>query len=227
MRIDTTAWMKIQYAVWTCEHCRGNERVACDIRQQTGPPDRDVNLLIVGIAPPFETARVEKVTARSATNHSGDNLRKFFILPTLSGTWETLLARGVFMIHSVKCAITPKDHHQNPPDDVVDACAPPHFVQEVELLRPPRVIVLGKAPYRALLQIPGLRPPRGLGVSASVAKLVDRTRGGLELQADGWRFKLHVSPFPLAGKKPISLAQDVLREAADLAGISQCQARTV
>jgi uracil-DNA glycosylase len=160
-----------------------------------------------------------KTRARSATNHADDNLRKLFILATLPGSWDALLARGLFLIHSVKCAITLKDGHQNPPDDVVNACAPPHFVQEVGLLRPPRVVAFGKAPYRALLQLPGVRPPRGLGVSASVAELVDKTRGGLDLQADGWKFQVHVSPFPLERKRPVPLAQEVLREAAKLAGV--------
>ena len=218
-RIDTIAWRTVQDAIWACEVCRGHRRVACDIRQQTGAPDQDVKLLLVGIAPPYVAGTVQKTRARSATNHPDDNLRKLFILATLPGTWEDLLARGLFLIHSVKCAITVEDRHQNPPDHVVDACAPPHFVQEVKLMRPPRVVVFGKAPYRALLKVPGVRAPSGLGVSARVATLVDKTRGGLELQADGWKFNVHVSPFPLERKKPNPVAQEVLREAAKLAGV--------
>jgi hypothetical protein len=49
--------------------------------------------------------------------------------------------------------------------------------------------------------------------------LVEKTRGGLELQADGWKFNLHVSPFPLEHKKPSPVAQEILREAAKLAGV--------
>lgn len=196
-------------------------RVARDIRQQTDTPAQAVKLLLVGIAPPYVAGVTGKVLALSATVDPNDNLRKLFILSTLATSWESLLARGMFLIHSVKCAITPKDGHQNPPDKVVDACAPPHFVNEVEFIRPQRVVAFGKAPYRALLKVPGVQAPQGLGVSTAVGTLVERTRGGLEIQAAGWSFILHVSPFPLDRKKPNLLAQEVLREAARLAGIVQ------
>jgi hypothetical protein len=81
---------------------------------------------------------------------------------------------------------------------------------------PPRVVVFGKAPYRALLKVPG---PRGLEVSASVADLVDKTRGGVEFQTDGWKFHVHISPFPLQRKRLVPFAQEVLREATRLAGV--------
>lgn len=217
--VDAVSWAKIQAAIWACEACRSHDRVACNIRQQTNSPSRPVKLLLIGVAPPFEEGVEAKTIARSATNHPGDNLRRLFILATLPGSWEDLLTRGLFLVHSVKCAITVKDHHQNPPDPVVNACAPPHFVQEIQLLRPPRVVAFGKAPYRALLKVPGVKVPRGLGVSTSVADLAERTRGGVEFQADGWKFTVHVSPFALERKRPVPLAQDVLREAARLAGL--------
>ena len=176
-RIDSTAWKRVQDTIWACELCRDHGHVACDIRQQTETPVQNVKLLLVGIAPPYVPGIVQKTPARSATNHPDDNLRKLFILATLPGAWEDLLARGLFLIHSVKCAVTRKEGHQNPPDEVVDACASPHFDQRVKLIRPPRVVVFGKAPYRALLKIPGVRAPRGLGVSARVAALVEKTRG--------------------------------------------------
>jgi hypothetical protein len=217
--IDTVSWKMVQDAIWACEACRHHGRVACNIRQQTDSPVRSLKLLLVGIAPPIMEGIIQKTRALSATNNPDDNLRKRFILATLRGPWEDLLSQGLFLVHSVKCAIREKDRHQNPPDDVVDACAPPHFIQEYLLLHPPRVVVFGKTPYRALLKLPGLRAPRGLGVSASVAELVDKTRGGLEFQADGWKFHVHVSPFPLQHKRPVPLAQEVLREAAKLAGV--------
>ena len=125
----------------------------------------------------------------------------------------------MFLVHGVKCAITLKDRHQNPPDQVVNVCAPPHFAQEMVLLRPPRIVAYGKAPYRALLKVPGVRTTRGLGVSVSVADLVKRTRGGVEFQAPDWSFKVHVSPFALERGRPVPLAQEVLREAAKLGGV--------
>lgn len=201
------AWNNLQGRIRACELCRGHARVACDIRQETDAPDHHVKLLLVGIAPPYVRGVTQKSRARSATNHPDDNLRKLFILATLRFPWNDLLARGMFLIHSVKCAIVPKDRHQNPPVPVVDACAARHFVEELKLIRPPRVVAFGKAPCRALLKVPGVRTPRGLGVSKSVATLAKQTRGGLEVQADGWSFSLHVSPFPLDGKKPNPLAQ--------------------
>jgi len=218
-RVAPATWRTIQDAIWACEACRHHGRVACNIRQQTDALVRQVKLLLIGIAPPFEEGVVVKTPARSATNHADDNLRKLFILATLPASWEDLLARGLFIIHSVKCAIARKDGHQNPPDDVVNTCTPPHFVQEVQLLRPPRVVAFGKASYRAMLNLPGVRAPRGLGVSASVAELVMKTRDGREFQADGWKLQVHVSPFPLKRKRPVPLAQEVLREAAKLAGV--------
>jgi len=217
--VDSRAWQVLQDTIWGCELCRQNERIACNIRQQTEPPVRDVKLLLAGIAPPFVEGIVQKTPARSATNNPDDNLRKRFILATLPASWEDLLTQGLFLIHSVKCAITVEDRHQNPPDKTVNDCAPPHFVQEIQLIQPSRVVVFGKAPYRAVLKIPGVKPPRSLGVSARVGTLVDRTRGGLALQADAWKFCIHVSPFPFQGGKLNPLAQEVLREAAKLAGL--------
>ncbi|MGH9783174.1 MAG: uracil-DNA glycosylase family protein [Terriglobia bacterium] len=217
--MDMDAWNDVQDRIWSCEICRAHPRVACDIRQRTEAPSHDVRLLLVGVAPPYVKGVTSKTLARSATNDRGDNLRKYFVLATLPFPWEGLLARGMFLIHGVKCAITPKDRHQNPPNDVVDACAPLHFVEEVKPIRPPRVVVFGKAPYRALLKVPGMKAPRGLGVSKPVAELVEKTRGGVDMQANGWRFSLHVSPFPLDGKIPNPVAQEVLKEAAHLSGI--------
>lgn len=217
--VDVVSWTRIQAAIWACEACRDHNRVACKIRQQTDAPTCPVKLLLVGIAPPFEKSVEVKTRARSATNHAEDNLRKLFIPATLPGSWEDLLTRGLFWVHCVKCAIAVKDGHQNPPDPVVDVCASSHFAQEIGLLRPPQVVAFGKAPYRALLRVPGVKAPRGLGVSTSVANLVERTRGGVEFQADGWKFTVHVSPFPLERKRPVPLAQEVLREAARLAGV--------
>lgn len=217
--VDVKKWKNVQDEIWACELCRKQSRVACDLRQKTEAPDRDVKLLLVGVAPPHAKGITTKTRAWSATNHPDDNLRKFFVLATLGFTWENLLSRGMFLLHGVKCAITPKDRHQDPPIEVTNACAPLHFVEEMKLIRPPRVVVFGKTPYRALLKVPGVSAPTSLGVSKSVATLVEKTRGGVEIQAGGWRFSLHVSPFPLGGKAPNPLAQEILREAARLAGL--------
>lgn len=140
---EATGWQTVQSKIWTCEFCLDQERVACNIRQQTEVPPQNVKLLLVGIAPPYVSGVEQKTKARSATNDPKDNLRKLFILPTLADTWENLLTKGVYLIHSVKCAITVKDRHQNPPDYVVDVCAPSHFVQEVMFIRPPELLSLG------------------------------------------------------------------------------------
>ena len=162
---------------------------------------------------------MRKIPAKSATNNAADNLRSLFILETLHLSWNELLTRGLFLVHSVKCAIIPEDHHQNPPDDVVDTCAPRHFGEELKFIQPPRIVAFGKASCRALLKVPGMTVPRELRISKSVTTLAEQTKGGLEVQADGWKFRLHVSPFPLAAGQRVPLAMEVLQEAAQLSGI--------
>lgn len=215
-----TAWREVQERIWCCELCRGHERVACNIRQQTEAPTRPSKLLLIGVAPPHAKEVGAKAAADSATNNEDDNLRKLFIVATLGLSWPQLLERGLFLVHGVKCAIVPKDRHQNPPIDVVDVCAPLYFADEIRLTRPPRIVAFGGAPYRALAQVPGVRFPPNLGVSTRVAELVARTKAGVEIQIDGWTSRLHVSPFPLSGKKPNPIAADVLREAARLSGVA-------
>lgn len=175
-RVDSRTWQILQDTIWACELCRQDKRIACNIRQQTEPPTRDVRLLLVGIAPPYVEGTVQKTPAQSATNNPDDNLRKHFILATLPTSWEDLLNQGLFLFHSVKCAITVVDRHQDPPDKTVNDRAPHHFVREIQLIQPARVVVFGKAPYRAVLKIPGVKPLRGLGVSARLSTLVDKTR---------------------------------------------------
>jgi uracil-DNA glycosylase len=212
-------WNEVQGRIWCCELCRGHERVACDIRQRTEPPNRSVKLMLIGVAPPHVKDITTKAAASSATNDEDDNLRKLFVVATLGLPWGDLLGRGLFLVHGVKCAIVPKDRHQDPPDDVVDVCAPLHFADELRLTRPLRIVAFGGAPHRALAKVPEITLPKGLGVSKRVGELVAKTRGGVELQAGGWTSRLHVSPFPLNGKKPNPVAAEVLREAARLSGL--------
>lgn len=216
---DVAAWSDIQGRIWGCQLCRVQERVACNIKQHTDAPSASVKLMLVGVAPPHVAGVQTRTAANSATNDPHDNLRGF-ILATLGGPWADLLARGLFLIHGVKCAIVPEDGHQNPPDDVVDTCAPQHFAREIQLVRPPAVVVFGRAPHRALLRVPGVRASmlNGLGLSCSVAALVERTRGGAEINAGGWRFRLFGSPFPLRDRR---LAAEILQNAARHAGVVQ------
>jgi hypothetical protein len=171
------------------------------------------------VAPPYANGIETRTVANSATNNPNDNLRAF-ILTVLDRPWEALLARGLYIVHGVKCAIVPKDRHQNPPDDVIDTCAPHHFIREILLTQPHTVVVFGKAPFRALLRIPGVRTsmPRGLGFSCSAATLVEKTRGGIQITANGWNFRLYGSRFPLQARKQ---AADILREAATYTGVLQ------
>ena len=213
------AWNEVQGRIWGCEICREHERVACEIRQRTDSPTHHVKLMLVGVAPPHVAAVTTRTAANSATNDATDDLR-LFILAALRHPWNDLLERALFLIHGVKCAIVPEDGHQNPPDDVVEVCAPRYFADEIRLTRPPVIVVFGKAPYRVLLAVPGVRHsvPTGLGVSCSVATLVERTTGGVEINAGGWRFRLFGSPFPLRAKR---LATGILAQAARLAGVVQ------
>jgi len=212
------SWEKIQANIWRCELCSRHDRVAYSIRQQTAKPNRAVKLLLMGIAPPYVRGVIKKKIAESATNDPEDNLRNF-IQEALQLSWSDLLVRGLFLVHSVKCAIVPENRHQNPPNDVVDICAPRHFAEELKLIQPPRVAAFGKVSYRALLKVPGMRTPRNLNVSNPLARLAKQTKHGVELQLDEWIFRLHVSPFPSGQRIP--LAVEILQEAAQLAGISR------
>ena len=215
--LGVSTWNEIQRRIWDCDLCVDNKRVACNIRQQTEAPVRPVKLILIGVAPPYVKNIQTKAVAKSAINDPKDNLRTF-VQTALSCPWETLLERGLYLIHGVKCAIVPENRHQNPPTDVIDACAPPHFVQEILITRPSTVVVFGKAPFRALLRVPDVRPslPQGLNLSCSVARLVDTTTGGLEVNANNWHFRLYGSPFPLQAQKQ---SAEILREAAREAGV--------
>lgn len=214
-----TEWSEVQGRIWICELCREHERVACAIRQRTEAPKRPLKLMLIGVAPPYMKEVKTKSVAKSATNNDDDNLRKLFVVATLGLSWADLLDRGLFLVHAVKCAIVPKDRHQNPPDEVVDACAPLYFADELKLTMPTRIVALGRAPFRALVKVPGINVPKGLGLSKRVEDLVELTRGGVEIKIDGWTSRLHVSPFPLSSKKHSAVAAEVLREAARLSGV--------
>lgn len=211
-------WRGIQKKVWACAICHNNERVDCNERQQTPPPDRDVRLLLVGIAPPYRGGTTEKRIARSATNDADDNLRRF-IVATLDSRWDDLLQRGLFLTHAAKCAMVPKNRHQNPPNDVLDACAREHFGEEINLLRPTHVVAFGKVPLRAVLRSPGVAIPADLKLSLTIRELAERSRSGREIHGPGWKSRLLVSPYPLRGKASRGAAF-VLREAARLAGVT-------
>jgi uracil-DNA glycosylase len=211
------AWNKIQEKIWSCDQCRNNKRVACNIRQQTDPPSQLVKLMLVGVAPPHAEG-VEKMTvADSATNDPNDNLRTF-VVTALNSPWKSLLEKGLYLIHGVKCAIVPENRHQNPRGDVIDACTPNHFVQEILLTQPSAVVVFGKAPFRALLRVPGVRSsmPRGLGLSCSVAALVEKTGKGIAINIDEWKFQFFGSRFPLQAREE---AAEIVCRAARHVGI--------
>ncbi len=215
--IDLVKWNEIQEKIWHCDTCHKNERVAINIRQQTQAPTRLVKLMLIGVAPPYTSDIGIKTIADSATSDSQDNLRNF-ILNVLGGQWESLLERGLLLVHCVKCAIVPKDRHQNPSIEVVDSCATRHFVQEVLLTHPSVVVVFGKAPFRAILTVPDVRSsvPSGLGLSCSVADLVRLTKGGITINTKEWHFRMYGSPFPLLKRQQ---AAEILRDAARYVGI--------
>lgn len=209
-------WEDIQRKIWSCEICRGHERAACNLRQQTEEPEREVTLLLVGIAPPFMKDISEKTQSKSATNNPDDRLRKF-VLRTLGLSWEELKNRGLFFVHSVKCGIFPtndKYKKQNPPIEIVNACSPLHLREELEFIRPPRIVAFGKEAVRGIFTGVVVEKIKGFGVSKTMKILSEKSKGGLALQADGWNFKLHVSPFPLNGVEEGKYGATILFEAA-------------
>ncbi len=211
-------WDDIQKRIWTCDACLGHPRVQLAIRQQTPAPTVLVRLLLVGIAPPYEPGVCVRTVAKSAMNNRDDNLRTF-ITETLGRPWDDLVARGLFLIHSVKCAIVPDEEgFQNPPNPVIDQCTPDHFAAEFELVNAPRVVTFGKAPLRATLSHPSVIPLQGVTKSKTLKVLISRWPSGIACKLGRQPFTLHVARFPRsnAAKKQASL---VLEQATQLAGL--------
>lgn len=209
-------WQAIQYRIWTCEACKGHTRVQLNIRQQTPAPDTAVALLFVGAAPPDQDSPVVRTFAKSATNDPGDNLRGF-IEGAMVSRWDDLIAKGVFLIHAVKCAIVPDEEgFQNPPKEVIDRCCPVGFADELVLLRPARDVALGGAARRAILKHSSVTAPRGVGVSKTLGQLQESWPQGVPCRLGGTEFTLHPAPFPRSAAARRKAAV-VIREAVRLA----------
>jgi hypothetical protein len=206
----------LQKRIWTCDACLGHPRVQLTIRQQTPAPAVPVRLLLVGVAPPYESGVCVRKVANSATNNPDDDLR-IFIEKTLYRSWDDLVAKGLFLIHAVKCAIIPDEKgFQNPPNPVIDRCTPDHFAVEFELVNAPRVVVFGKAPLRATLSHPSVIAPQGVTKSKTLEVLISRWPSGISCRLGRQPFTLHVARFPRSNtaKKQASL---LLEQAAQLA----------
>jgi uracil-DNA glycosylase len=212
-------WQAIQERIWACEACKGHARVEINIRQKTPAPGTAAALLFVGVAPPDQGSPAVRTPAKSATNNPEDNLRKFIEAAAVL-RWDDLIAKGAFLIHAVKCAIVPdEDGFQNPPIDVVDRCCPVGFDDELQLLRPARIVALGGAARRAVLKHQSVTAPRGVGVSKSLEKLQESWPHGIPCELDSAEFTLHPAPFPRSGAAK-QKATVIIREAVRLAGFA-------
>ncbi len=213
-----TTWAKIQERIWCCDACIGNPRVAVAIRQQTPAPVVPVQLLLLGVAPPYQDEIQGRTVANSATNDATDNLRSF-VTDTLSHSWDDLLKSGVFLIHAVKCAIVPNEKgFQNPPNPVVDVCIPDHFGAEFALLRASHVVAFGRATLRAILKQPGVAVPPRVGVSKTLESILSQWPDGIPCSLGSQSFTLHVAPFPRTPSAKRQTAR-IMRRAAELSGI--------
>ena len=158
-----------------------------------------------------------RTVAKSATNDPGDNLRQF-IEAAAALRWDDLIAKGAFLIHAVKCAIVPdEDGFQNPPNDVIDRCCSVGFADELQLLRPARIVALGGAARRAILKHPSVTAPPGVGVSKTFEKLQESWPQGIPCKLGSGEFTLHPAPFPrsaAAKQKAAVLIREVTRLAA-------------
>lgn len=127
--------------------------------------------------------------------------------------WDDLIAKGAFLIHAVKCAIVlDEEGFQNPPNDVVDRCCSVGFADELQLLRPARVVALGGTARRAVLKHPSVTVPRGVGVSKTLEKLQESWPQGIPCKLGSCEFILHLAPFPrsaAAKKKAAVLVREV------------------
>lgn len=210
------SWDKAQRDIWECEACRGHPRVAIRIRQQTLAPKNPVALLLVGLAPPHEEGVCARKIAKSATNDPADNLR-LFVEGALAQQWEDLAAKGLFLIHAVKCAIVPNAAgSQDPPRRVVDCCGPVGFAPEFQLLRPPRVVTLGDMARRAVLRHPRVAVPTGVGLSTKLGVLEESWPQGIPCKLGDEPFTLHPARFPRTAVTKKAAAV-VIKKAAGLA----------
>lgn len=216
-----SSWELVQKEIHDCDACRGEARVARDIRQQTPAPTVRVVLLLVGVAPPYEADVSARTVANSATSDPEDNLR-LFIEDTLAERWDSLVAKGMFFIHAVKCAIVPDtESFQNPPNPVVDRCSPIGFVPEFQLLSPPRVVTLGGAARRAVLQHPAVIVPSGVSVSRKLSVLQNSWPDGIPCRLEDKPFVLYPAPFPRSAVAKNG-ARAVIKRAARLAELIIC-----
>lgn len=204
-------WREIQEAIWNCAVCDGDQKVERNIRQQTDMPLTTPRLLVVAVAPPYSSKVRHKTIAKSVTNDPEDRLRQFLV-SALQLPWQQLLSRHLFILHAVKCAITPNEQgNQNPSSAVVDACASRHLACEFNLLRPAIVLCLGIAAKRAILKMPGFQKADGL-------KLSGPPEGEYDVSSNGHSLRLIITRFPRgAGKQQAAID---LRKAAALVGIT-------
>lgn len=220
--VPVNVWDDIQKRIWKCEKCVGNCRVQLANRQKTPAPTVSVRLLLVGIAPPHNpNAGSARIVAKSATNDPDDNLRTF-VTETLCRPWDDLVAMGLFLIHSTKCAIVPdKDGYQDPPVHVVDLCSPQHFAAEFEFVNASQVVAFGRKPLRVILSHPSVCKPKDVTRSTTIGELIKCYPSGISCKLMGFPFTLHVAYFP-SSRDPNRKQQTalILKRAAHLAGLS-------
>lgn len=189
-----------------------------NVRQQTSSPGRMTKLLFVGVAPPYQNSPVIRTIAKSATTDSGDNLRQL-IEAAVALPWDDLVAKGVFLIHAVKCAIVPDEAgFQNPSSDIIDRCCSVGFADELQLLHPTRIVAFGGAARRAVLKHPSITVPRGVGVSKTLKKLQESWPGGIPGKFGDTELMLYPAPFPRSAAAK-SEAAGIIKEAVRFADL--------
>jgi len=204
-------WEEVQNQIWLCDKCKNNPRVECHLRQQTNASDvRPVRLLVIAIAPPFRRGLTDKAIAASALNDPQDTLR-LFVERTLEKSWSNLIDQGLFLLHSVKCAIVPdKDGFQNPPNKVVDLCASAYLSEEIHIMRPAVILALGSTARRAVARYLGQNKPKDFRVSGPL-------NGEFAIDMAEQKTRIIVTKFIRGGGK--SVAGSALSRAAKSAGI--------
>lgn len=182
-------WREVQKRIWLCDKCNGNPRVECHLRQQTNVSDvGPVRLLVIAIAPPFQRGLRDKTIASSALNNPQDKLR-LFVERTLEKPWPNLIDQGLFLLHSVKCAIVPdKDGFQNPPNKVVDLCASEYLSEEIHIMRPAVVLALGSAARRAVARYLDTNKSKDLRVSGPLNQDISINMGEQNVRVIVTRF---------------------------------------
>ncbi|MGA2625478.1 MAG: hypothetical protein ABSF63_00265 [Candidatus Bathyarchaeia archaeon] len=141
-------WREIQGAADRCVSCqvKGLAEIACP-RKSIGipPPPRNISCLFVSWNPP-------RPDSKNFWNDDHDNLRGSLLDILKVAGIEEFLSKGFFLVHALKCATKQPRKLQSGRQltrVALSLCVPNYLKEEVSLLAPPRICLLGAVAKQA------------------------------------------------------------------------------